>query len=112
VRQSFPRLKTRQLRRKQWTLVRSLIGKPRRCSDAFFAEERLMLEDKRHKVRLIQQRKADSRHCQELGDTKDLPQEIPLTLSIGQRVYAHITHPEVSLPCFCVAGLNSNVGCL
>ncbi len=62
-----------------------------------------MLEDKRHKVRLIQQRKADSRHCQELGDTKDLPQEIPLTLSIGQRVYAHITHPEVSLTCFCVA---------
>ncbi len=30
----------------------------------------------------------------ELVDLKDLPQEIPLTLSIGHRVYSHITYPE------------------
>jgi hypothetical protein len=71
--------------------LRSLIGKPRRCSNAFFQEERNMLEEKRQKIRLIQQRKVNEK---ELADFKDLPQEIPLTLSIGHRVYAHITIPE------------------
>lgn len=50
-----------------------------------------MLEEKRQKIRLIQQRKVNEK---ELADFKDLPQEIPLTLSIGHRVYAHITNPE------------------
>jgi hypothetical protein len=61
------------------------------CSDAFFQEERNLLEEKRQKIRLIQQRKVSEK---ELTDLKDLPQEIPLTLSIGHRVYSHITHPE------------------
>ncbi len=91
LKQSFPRLKTTKLRRKQWCILRSLIGKPRRCSDAFFREERLMLEEKRQKIRLIQQRKVNEK---ELIDFKDLPQEIPLTLSIGHRVYSHISYPE------------------
>lgn len=91
IKQSFPRLKTRKLRRKQWCILRSLIGKPRRCSDAFFQEERIMLEEKRQKIRLIQQRKVSEK---ELVDYQDLPQEIPLTLSIGNRVYAHICRPE------------------
>ena len=30
IKQSFPRLKTLKLRRKQWCILRSLIGKPRR----------------------------------------------------------------------------------
>ena len=50
-----------------------------------------MLEEKRQKIRLIQQRKVNEK---ELVDFKDLPQEIPLTLSIGHRVYSHITYPE------------------
>lgn len=50
-----------------------------------------MLEEKRQKIRLIQQRKISEN---ELIDLKDLPQEIPLTLSIGNRVYTHICHPE------------------
>ena len=50
-----------------------------------------MLEEKRQKIRLIQQRKVSEK---ELADFKDLPQEIPLTLSIGHRVYSHICHPE------------------
>lgn len=91
IKQSFPRLKTTKLRRKQWCILRSLIGKPRRCSDAFFQEERHMLEEKRQKIRLIQQRKVSEK---ELVDLKDLPQEIPLTLSIGHRVYSHISTPE------------------
>lgn len=50
-----------------------------------------MLEEKRQKIRLIQQRKVSEK---ELIDYKDLPQEIPLTLSIGHRVYSHICQPE------------------
>lgn len=79
------------LSRKQWCILRSLIGKPRRCSDAFFQEERHMLDEKRQKIRLIQQRKVSEA---ELAEFKDLPQEIPLPLSIGHRVYAHIRQPE------------------
>jgi len=91
IKQSFPRLKTRMLSRKQWCILRSLIGKPRRCSDAFFQEERHMLDEKRHKIRLVQQRKVSEA---ELAEFKDIPQEIPLPLSIGHRVYAHISEPE------------------
>ena len=50
-----------------------------------------MLDDKRQKIRLIQQRKISER---ELVDSSDLPQAIPVTLSIGHRVYTHITRPE------------------
>lgn len=91
MKQSFPRLKTQKLTRKQWCMIRSLIGKPRRCSNAFFQEERQMIEEKRQKIRLIQQRKISET---EMIDLKDLPQEIPVTLSIGHRVYTHICHPE------------------
>lgn len=91
MKQSFPRLKTHKLTRKQWCMVRSLIGKPRRCSSAFFQEERQMIEEKRQKIRLIQQRKINE---SEVIDLKDLPQQIPVTLSIGHRVYTHICHPE------------------
>ncbi|RNA41334.1 lin-9 -like protein [Brachionus plicatilis] len=91
MKQSFPRLRAQTLTRKQWCMVRSLIGKPRRCSSSFFQEERQMIEEKRQKIRLIQQRKISE---SEIIDLKDLPQEIPVTLSIGHRVYTHICHPE------------------
>lgn len=91
IQQSFAKLKTRKLTRKQWCIVRSLIGKPRRCSQAFFQEERQMLDEKRQKIRLIQQRKVSE---QEVNEFNDLPQDIPLPLSIGHRVYAHICAPE------------------
>jgi protein lin-9 len=91
IQQSFPKLKTRKLTRKQWCILRSLIGKPRRCSQAFFQEERQMLDEKRQKIRLIQQRKVSEQEASELND---LPQDIPLPLSIGHRVYAHICTPE------------------
>ena len=47
LKESFPQLKTRRLTRVEWCKVRRLMGKPRRCSSAFFAEERAELARKR-----------------------------------------------------------------
>lgn len=53
LRESFPNLKTRNLTRTEWRKIRRLIGKPRRCSQAFFDEERQVLEQKRRRIRDI-----------------------------------------------------------
>ncbi|KAG9347241.1 hypothetical protein JZ751_004808, partial [Albula glossodonta] len=85
LKESFPNLKTRKLTRVEWGTIRRLMGKPRRCSSAFFAEERSALKQKRQKMRLLQQRKfTDVSHC------KDLPEEIPLPLVIGTKVTARL----------------------
>ena len=47
LRETFPILKGKKLRRVEWNMIRRLLGKPRRCSAAFFAEERESLEAKR-----------------------------------------------------------------
>ena len=54
-----------------------------RCSPAFFAEERQALENKRQKIRLLQQRKSSELEPNEL---KDLPEEVPMPLVIGTKV--------------------------
>lgn len=61
-----------------------------------------MLEEKRHRIRLFQHRKLSEQDLMAmtngggcLADLKDmLPGAIPLPLSIGNRVFAHITRPE------------------
>eukprot|EP00061_Rhincodon_typus_P016851 g45279.t1 len=85
LKESFPNLKTRKLTRVEWGKIRRLMGKPRRCSAAFFAEERAALQVKRQKIRLLQQRKVT-----ELSQYKDLPDEIPLPLVIGTKVTARL----------------------
>ena len=117
IRESFPQLKTRRLTRVEWCKIRRLMGKPRRCSQvsqdsprllekafwlkylnkctytlhsqifsqAFFAEERMELARKRHKIRLLQQRK---QRTEDAASFKDLPEDIPLQLTIGARVTA------------------------
>lgn len=40
LRESFPNLRTRMLTRVEWCKIRRLMGKPRRCSQNFFEEER------------------------------------------------------------------------
>ncbi|XP_051880683.1 protein lin-9 homolog isoform X3 [Pristis pectinata] len=85
LKESFPNLKTRKLTRVEWGKIRRLMGKPRRCSAAFFAEERSALQHKRQKIRLLQQRKVT-----ELSQYKDLPDEIPLPLVIGTKVTARL----------------------
>lgn len=57
LQQLFRNLKTRNLTKIQWTMIRRLMGKPRRCSPAFFAEERFALEEKRKKIRYLHQLK-------------------------------------------------------
>ena len=81
LRESFPALKARRLTRTEWCKIRRLLGKPRRCSAAFFAEERASLQRKREKIRVLQQ----SNQAPNL-DLKDLPEDIPLPLSIGNKV--------------------------
>ncbi|KAM5164432.1 protein lin-9 homolog isoform 2-T3 [Mantella aurantiaca] len=85
LKESFPNLKTRKLNRVEWGKIRRLMGKPRRCSAAFFEEERSALEQKRQKIRLLQQRKVA-----DVSQFKDLPDEIPLSLVIGTKVTARL----------------------
>ncbi|KAK1888702.1 Protein lin-9 like [Dissostichus eleginoides] len=85
LKESFPNLKTRKLTRVEWGTIRRLMGKPRRCSSAFFFEERTALRQKRQKMRLLQQRKLS-----DVSNCKDLPDEIPLPLIIGTKVTARL----------------------
>ncbi|ODM90515.1 Protein lin-9 [Orchesella cincta] len=50
----------------EWTTIRRIMGKPRRCSSAFLTEERLELLLKRQKIREIQQRKLSDFNQKEL----------------------------------------------
>ncbi|XP_044748726.1 protein lin-9 homolog [Coccinella septempunctata] len=92
LKESFPELQTRFLTRVEWTKIRRMMGKPRRCSQAFFNEERLELEKKRKKIRALQQRKAT-----DLASFKDLPSEIPMQLVIGTKVTARLRKPQDGL---------------
>merc|ERR1711981_1347746 len=92
LRESFPDLKTRRLTRVEWCKIRRLMGKPRRCSAAFFYEERAELMRKRAKIRLLQQRRQN-----EVLNYKDLPDNIPLQLTIGTKVTARLRTPQDGL---------------
>lgn len=92
LKESFPELKTRELTRVEWTKIRRMMGKPRRCSQAFFDEERLELEKKRNKIRALQQRKAT-----DMVSFKDLPGEIPMQLVVGTKVTARLRKPQDGL---------------
>ncbi|CAO1413611.1 unnamed protein product [Diamesa serratosioi] len=90
--EKYPQLKTRMMTRIEWNKIRNNFGKPRRCSPKFFEEERMQLERKRQKIRLLQSRKS--------GDHSfvcDLPPEIPVPLSIGSKVTARLREPQDGL---------------
>lgn len=92
LRESFPLLKTRMLTRVEWSKIRQMMGKPRRCSSKFFEEERGELERKRQKIRLLQSRKYG-----DVSFVRDLPKVIPLPLSVGCKVTARIRRPQDGL---------------
>ena len=89
LKEHFPNLNAKHLRRVEWRELRRLMGKPRRCSQSFFNEERSALDEKRKKIRLLQQRKVA-----ELTKFKDLPREIPVPLVIGTKVSARLHKPQ------------------
>ncbi|XP_059616782.1 protein lin-9 homolog [Phlebotomus argentipes] len=103
LKEAFPQLITRSMSRVEWTRIRRMMGKPRRCSQAFFDEERRELERKRQKLRLLQTRK--------LGDVsfvKDLPSSVPLTLPVGTTVTARLRKPQDGLFTGVVAAVDSH----
>nr|CAB3263439.1 protein lin-9 homolog [Phallusia mammillata] len=87
LKESFPHLKTARLTRAHWSKIRRLMGKPRRCSPAFFEEERAALAAKRNKIRLLQQRKIAHDDSESWSD---LPKELPMPLVIGTKVTARL----------------------
>lgn len=98
--ETFPRLKTRMMTRIEWNKIRRTLGKPRRCSAKFFEEERVELERKRQKIRLLQSRKT--------GDSSfvcDLPAHIPIPFVIGTKVTARLRTPQDGLFTGTVDGL-------
>lgn len=92
LKESFPDLKSRNLTRQEWRNLRRAMGKPRRCSQAFLAEERALLSNKRQKIRQLQQQK-----FVDVSYYRDLPEQIPLSLVIGTRVTALLHEPHFGL---------------
>lgn len=83
VQDFFPSFKIKTMTRTEWCLLRRMMGKPRRCSQNFFDEEIRELDRRRKKIRLLQQRKARDEQL-----FKDIPDEIPLQLTVGTKVTA------------------------
>ncbi|XP_055605366.1 protein lin-9 homolog [Uranotaenia lowii] len=92
LRDMYPDLKTRHLTRAEWNKIRRSMGKPRRCSAAFFLEERRELERKRQKIRLLQTKRSG-----DVSFVRDLPKEIPQSLSVGTKVTARLRAPQDGL---------------
>lgn len=92
LKQSFPLLKTRRLTRVQWCKIRRIMGKPRRCSPAFFEEEIRALHERRNNIRQVQQRRTVS-----MENYASLPDDIPLPLVIGTKVTARLRKPQDGL---------------
>uniref|UniRef100_A0A1E1WKP7 DIRP domain-containing protein n=1 Tax=Pectinophora gossypiella TaxID=13191 RepID=A0A1E1WKP7_PECGO len=102
LKESFPQLTNRKLTQVQWAKIRRMMGKPRRCSQEFFAEERKELERKRKLIRYVQQRKtADI--C-----IKDLPNEIPMQLVVGTKVTARLRKPQDGLFTGCIDAVDTS----
>jgi len=83
VQDFFPSFKIKTMTRTEWCMLRRMMGKPRRCSQNFFDEEIRELDRRRRKIRLLQQRKARDESL-----FKDIPDEIPLQLTVGTKVTA------------------------
>uniref|UniRef100_A0A915LKB7 DIRP domain-containing protein n=1 Tax=Meloidogyne javanica TaxID=6303 RepID=A0A915LKB7_MELJA len=78
------------MRKPEWREVRKLVGRPRRCSQAFLNEEREALEEKRQKIRQIYEGTCSSID----EDSIDLPSYLPRPPVLGQRIYARVHNPK------------------
>lgn len=102
LKETFPQLRNHKMTQIQWSKIRRMMGKPRRCSTAFFEEERKELDRKRKLMRYVQQRKtADI--C-----LKDLPNEIPMQLTVGTKVTARLRKPQDGLFTGCIDAVDTS----
>ncbi|XP_046909622.2 protein lin-9 homolog [Dermatophagoides farinae] len=104
LKDSFPQLKTRYLTRIEWSQIRRLMGKPRRCSSSFFDEERTTLHTKHSKIRYLQQNKVA-----DINIYKDLPEYLPQPLVVGNRVNA-LARQHEGLHFGTIEGINPSNG--
>nr|XP_027200525.1 protein lin-9 homolog [Dermatophagoides pteronyssinus] len=104
LKDSFPQLKTRYLTRMEWSQIRRLMGKPRRCSASFFDEELTTLNTKHSKIRFLQQNKVP-----DINVYKDLPEFLPQPLVVGDRVCA-LARQHEGLHYGTIEGINPSNG--
>ncbi|KAA3672903.1 protein lin-9 [Paragonimus westermani] len=93
LREHFPTLKTRSLLRGQWAIIRRMIGRPRRFSATFLAEERGSVQGKRRNLHYLQQVTLTgslgpmaSEHLDTLLTCLPATTRIPPRLPVGTRV--------------------------
>ncbi|VDN05926.1 unnamed protein product [Thelazia callipaeda] len=89
LQEMLPNLRTFKLCKPEWRAIRRMIGKPRRCSQAFLNEERVSLDMKRAKIRQIYD---GSVMGAPLGC--ELPLRLPRPLIIGAKIYARVRTPK------------------
>ncbi|ETN59078.1 hypothetical protein AND_009328 [Anopheles darlingi] len=89
----LPALVTRRLNRAAWNHIRDILRKltlvqpRRRCSEKFFLDERMHLEQRREKVRFLQLHPM----FEYLDD--DLPADLPVGIESGDSVVAQLNEP-------------------
>ncbi|XP_035786966.1 uncharacterized protein LOC118464019 isoform X2 [Anopheles albimanus] len=89
----LPALTTRRLNRPAWNYIREilrrwqLVQRQRRCSEKFFLDERMRLEQRREKVRFLQAHPM----FEYLDD--DLPADVPIGIQSGDSVVAQLNEP-------------------
>ncbi|KAF7231972.1 hypothetical protein EG68_12246 [Paragonimus skrjabini miyazakii] len=104
LREQFPTLKTRNLLRGQWAIIRRIIGKPRRFSATFLAEERGSVHGKRRNLHYLQQVTLTgslgpmaSEHLDTLLTCLPATTRIPPRLPVGTRVCIRTCTPVQGL---------------
>ncbi|CAF1518130.1 unnamed protein product, partial [Didymodactylos carnosus] len=105
LKQCFPNLTTSQLTRRQWNIIRRILGKPRRLSNAFLQGEIDSLHSQRQLIRLLQYQ-----DCLDKieHDFRDLPKYIAQPLTVGTKVIARLRQPLNGLYSGQIAEINGD----
>ncbi|CAL8091321.1 unnamed protein product [Calicophoron daubneyi] len=104
LREHFPSLKTRKLTRGHWALIRRIIGRPRRFSATFLAEERGSVQGKRRNLHYLQHLiltgslgPMASEHLDSLLNSLPVTTRIPPRLPAGTKVCVSLYVPVQGL---------------
>ncbi|VDP92769.1 unnamed protein product [Echinostoma caproni] len=100
LREHFPNLKTRRMCRGHWAIVRRIIGRPRRFSPTFLAEERGSVQGKRRNLHYLQHLTASgslgpmaSEHLSSLLTCLPATSRVPPRLPVGTKVCLSLYTP-------------------